>query len=154
MYRCLIYVHGLLFISASVPLLRAVQSDSTYIFSITPCVNAGIPRFYYFKCNTLYSLYLFQCIRRILISAMFALLLSRTPKAGPQSKKPNKKGTPSKVFYGTRLKWGSCSSGGDILQAESALYTSDLVVLHFWIGFPLVQFCLFGAASWTETFVE
>ena len=122
MYRCLIYVHGLLFISASVPLLRVVQSDSTCIFSSTPCANAGIPGFYYFKCNTLYSLYLFQCVRRILISAMFALLLSRTLKASPQSKKSNKKGTPLKVFYSTRLKWGSCSSGG-IYCRQRALCT-------------------------------
>ena len=87
-----------------------------------PCANAGTPGFYYFKCNTLYSLYLFQCVRRILISAMFALLLSRTPKASPQSKKPNKKGIPSKVFCGTRLKWGSCSSGG-IYCRQRALCT-------------------------------
>ena len=53
---------------------------------------------------------------------MFALLLSKTPKASPQSKKPNKKGTPSKVFCGTRFKWGSCSSGG-IYSRQRALYT-------------------------------
>ena len=53
---------------------------------------------------------------------MFALHLSRTPKASPQSKKPNKKGTPSKVFCGTRLKWGSCSSRG-IYSREGALCT-------------------------------
>ena len=122
MYRCLIYVHELLFISASVPLLRAVQSDSTYIFSSMPYANAGIPGFYYFKCNTLYSLYLFQCVCRILISAMFALLLSRTSKASPQSKKPNKKGTLLKVFCGTRLKWGYYSSGG-IYCRQRALCT-------------------------------
>ena len=53
---------------------------------------------------------------------MFALLLSRTPKTSPQSKKPNKKGTPSKVFCGTRLKWGSCSSEG-IYSRQRALCT-------------------------------
>ena len=42
---------------------------------------------------------------------MFALLLSRTSKTSPQSKKSNKKGTPSMIFCCTRLKWGSCSSG-------------------------------------------
>ena len=53
---------------------------------------------------------------------MLALLLSRIPKTSPQSKKPNKKGTPSKVFCGTRLKWGSCSSGG-IYSRQGALCT-------------------------------
>ena len=53
---------------------------------------------------------------------MFALLLSRTSKTSPQSKKPNKKGTPSKVFCGTRLKWGSSSSGG-IYSRQRALCT-------------------------------
>ena len=65
---------------------------------------------------------------------MFALLLSRTPKAKPQSKNPNKKGIPSEVFCGTRLKWGSCSSGG-IYSRERALY-----IPQTWL------YCIFGLA--------
>ena len=40
------------------------------------------------------------------------------------SKKPNKKGTRLKVFGGTRLKWGSHSSGG-IRSGQKALYTTQ-----------------------------
>ena len=47
-----------------------------------------------------------------MIITIFALLLSRTLTTNLQSKKPNKKGTRSKVFCGTRLKWDSHSSGG------------------------------------------
>ena len=65
---------------------------------------------------------------------MFALLLSRIPKASPQFKNPNKKGTPSEVFCGTRLKWGSCSSGG-IYSRERALCTPQT-----WL------YCIFGLA--------
>ena len=65
---------------------------------------------------------------------MFALLLSRTPKANPQFKNPNKKGTPSEVFCGTRLKWGSCSLGG-IYSRERALCTPQT-----WL------YCIFGLA--------
>ena len=63
---------------------------------------------------------------------MFALLLSRTPKTSPQSKEPNKKGTPSKVLCGTRLKWGSCSLGG-ICSREKALCTPQ-TWLHCFSG--------------------
>ena len=55
---------------------------------------------------------------------MFALLLSRTPTTNPQSQKPNKRGTRSKVFGGTRLKWGSHSSGG-ICSGQRALCTAQ-----------------------------
>ena len=61
---------------------------------------------------------------------MFALLLSRTLKTSPQSKKPNKKGTPSKVFCGTRLKWGSSSSGG-IYSMQRALCTPQTWLYRF-----------------------
>ena len=63
---------------------------------------------------------------------MFALLLSRTPTTSPQSKKPNKKGTPSKVFCGTRFKWGSHSSGG-ICSRQRALCTPQ-TWLHCFFG--------------------
>ena len=63
---------------------------------------------------------------------MFALLLSRTPKTSPQFKKPNKKGTLSKVFCGTRLKWGSYSSGG-ICSRQRALCTPQ-TWLHYFSG--------------------
>ena len=55
---------------------------------------------------------------------MFALLFSRTPTTNLQSKKPNKKGTCSKVFSGTRLKWGSYSLGG-ICSELRALYIAQ-----------------------------
>ena len=61
---------------------------------------------------------------------MFALLLSRTPKTNPQSKKPNKKGTPLKVFCCTRLKWGSYSSGG-IYCRQRALCTPQTWLYYF-----------------------
>ena len=61
---------------------------------------------------------------------MFALLLSKTPKTSPQSKKPNKKCTPSKIFYCTRLKWGSYSSGG-IYSRQRALCTPQTWLYYF-----------------------
>ena len=63
---------------------------------------------------------------------MFALLLSRTPTTSPQSKNPNKKGIPSKAFCGTRLKWGSHSSGG-IYSRQRALCTPQ-IWLHCFSG--------------------
>ena len=70
---------------------------------------------------------------------MFALLFSRTPKASPQSKKPNEKGTPSKVFCGTRLKWGSCSSGG-ICSRHRALCTPQ-TWLYCISGLAFLSYC-------------
>ena len=46
LYRCLIYVDGLVFFLASVSLFRTDEFDSTYNVSSTPCANAVKPGFY------------------------------------------------------------------------------------------------------------